>query len=111
MKTVTRYMHSAYVKKSSCPKLTAALEHDMHVFGDMTRHAFADRNTKRDAKDASGRSYHVQLKSRYGVNDYFAGSAYNEAKAIVSSQEELTKMYVDDVTASIAKSSESLKKL
>lgn len=95
MKTVTRYMHSAYVKKSSCPELTAALEHDMHVFGDMTRQAFADRNAKRDGKDAAGRSYHIQLKSRYGVNDYFANSAYNEAKAVVSSQEELAKMYAD----------------
>ena len=111
MKAVTRYMHSAYVKKTSCPELTEALEHDMHVFGDMTRHAFADRNTKRDGKDAAGRSYHVQLKSRYGVNDYFANSAYNEAKAVVSSQEELAKMYADDVTASIVKSSEDLKKL
>lgn len=111
MKTVTRYMHSAYVKKSSCPELTAALEHDMHVFGDMTRQAFADHNTRRDKKDAAGRSYHVQLKSRYGVNDYFANSAYNEAKAIVSSQEELSKMYADDVAASVAKSSDDLKKL
>lgn len=51
MSTVTRYMHSAYVKKSSCPELTAALEHDMHVFGNMTRQAFAARNTNRDGKD------------------------------------------------------------
>lgn len=95
MKTVTRYMHSAYVKKSSCPELTAVLEHDMRVFGDMTRQTFAARNTNRDVKDAAGRSYHVQLKGQYGVNDYFANSAYSGAKAIVSSQEELAKMYLN----------------
>ncbi|MGM9951917.1 MAG: IS200/IS605 family accessory protein TnpB-related protein [Intestinibaculum porci] len=111
MSTVTRYMHSAYVKKSSCPELTVALEHDMHVFGDMMRQAFAARNTNRDVKDALGRSYHVQLKSRYGVNDYFANSAYSEAKAVVSSQEELAKMYLDDVTSSISASADNLREL
>ena len=111
MSTVTRYMHSAYVKKTSCPELTGALEHDMHVFGDMTRQAFADRNTNRDGKDAAGRSYHVQLKNRYGVNDYFANSAYSNAKAAVSSQEELAKMYLDDVKSSALASSDKLKKL
>ena len=64
MSTVTRYMHSAYVKKLSCPELTAALEHDMHVFGNMTREAFAARNTNRDGKDATGRSYCIA--SLYG---------------------------------------------
>lgn len=111
MSTVTRYMHSAYVKKSSCPELTAALEHDMHVFGNMARQAFAARNTNRDVKDAAGRSYHVQLKSQYGVNDYFANSAYNNAKAVVSSQEELAKMYLDDVKSSASASFDKLRKL
>lgn len=71
------------------------LEHDMRVFGDMTRQTFAARNTNRDVKDVAGRSYHVQLKSQYGVNDYFANSAYSSAKATVSSQEELAKMYLN----------------
>ena len=111
MTAVTRYIHSAYVKKSLHPELTAALEHDMQIFGDMKLDAFVQYNTGRDKKDAAGNSLHVRLKNEYGVNDYFANSARQEAKAVISSQKELAQLYISDTKECISRLEKKLRKL
>ncbi|UNC91728.1 hypothetical protein [Candidatus Contubernalis alkaliaceticus] len=38
-------------------------------------------------------SIHLQIKNRYGLNDYFANSAVQAAKVVLSSQKELNGQY------------------
>lgn len=111
MESVKRCMHSAYVSKKSCPELTKALEHDMCVFGDMKRRAFAAYNTGHSRRDENGDSLHVRMKHEFGVSDYFANSAVQEAKAVFSSQKELAKMCIDDLENSIRRSEAKKEKL
>lgn len=37
---------------------------------------------------------HLRVKAQYNLNDYYANSAVQEGKALITSQEELTKIYI-----------------
>jgi hypothetical protein len=50
-------------------------------------------------KSDGGESYkkeslHIDVKKKYGLNDYFANSAVREAKALFSSRMELNDLYI-----------------
>ncbi|WP_156321313.1 hypothetical protein [Halolactibacillus sp. JCM 19043] len=50
----------------------------------------------RGLKEKSFVSIHQQLKQRYGLNDYYANSAVQEGRALLSAQKELKKVYMSN---------------
>ncbi len=46
-------------------------------------------------------SIHLQIKNKYGLNDYFANSAVQAAKVVISSQKELNSQYQKDLNHQI----------
>lgn len=51
---------------------------------------------KRGSKAKSKNSIHLQVKAKYDLNDYYTNSIVQEGKALLTSQQELTKMYISN---------------
>lgn len=52
-------------------------------------------------KQKAKKSLHLQVKSRFQLNDYYANSALQEARSVLSSQKELNTLYIENKTAQI----------
>lgn len=56
-------------------------------------------------------SEHIKVKELFQLNDYYANSVVQDAKAILRGQKELHKMYIDDVKNQIKTSKKKVKDL
>ena len=94
-----RYLHSTYIKKSSIdPAVNKKIEDDLILFNRMRVKGYAMKDRHADL----GISFHLWLKSEYGVNDYFATAVTGSIEMTRSSQEKLLAMYISDTEDDIA---------
>jgi IS605 OrfB family transposase len=69
-------------------------QHTLFVFNQAKHFRVQDEiREKRNIKGKSESSIHQRVKVKFGLNDYYANSVVQEGKALLSSQDELTKMY------------------
>lgn len=74
-----------------------AISHALLVFNRAKHFSFQTMVLeKRSGKSRKEESMQLTVKKRFVLNDYYANSAIQEAKAIFSSQNELQKMYIDN---------------
>lgn len=73
-----------------------AISHALLVFNRAKHFSFQTMVLEnRSGKSRKEESMQLTVKKRFVLNDYYANSAIQEAKAIFSSQNELQKMYID----------------
>ncbi|WP_077588733.1 hypothetical protein [Planococcus lenghuensis] len=56
-------------------------------------------------------SLHIRMKKQFGLNDYYTNSAIQNAKALISSQNELKNLYRDQAREKIRKLRKKLKQV
>ncbi|PGK52474.1 transposase [Priestia megaterium] len=66
---------------------------------------------KRSGSSRSDESLFLRVKKRFALNDYYANSAIQEAKAIMTSQDELTKLYSKNKEAQIKSTKKKIKQI
>lgn len=70
-------------------------QHTLRVFNQAKHFRVqAEIREKRKVKAKEQQSIHMLVKTKYGLNDYYTNSAVQEGKALLSSQQELTKLYI-----------------
>ena len=78
----------------------SALEQTLFTFNQAKQFAYSTQiKEKRSGKTLRTDSLHVTVKNEFNLNDYFANSAVQEAGALISSQEELKKLYMKEKEA------------
>ncbi|MFD3449388.1 IS200/IS605 family accessory protein TnpB-related protein [Microbacteriaceae bacterium 4G12] len=78
-------------------KYVEAIGHALLVFNRAKHFAFQTQVLeKRSGISKRSRSIHMAIKSRFPLNDYYANSAVQEANALISSQAELQKVYIEN---------------
>ena len=74
-----------------------ATSHALFVFNKAKHYCFQLQvKEKRSGQNFRSESMHKTVKSKYGLKDYYANSAVQEANALISSQSELKKLYVSN---------------
>ncbi|SFS37251.1 hypothetical protein [Halolactibacillus miurensis] len=74
-----------------------SMDHTLRVFNQAKHPRYqAGGRELRGLKEKSLVSIHQQLKQRYGLNDYYANSAVQEGRALLSAQKELKKVYMSN---------------
>jgi hypothetical protein len=69
--------------------------HTLRVFNQAKHFRYqAEVRELRGSRAKSSVSIHQQLKQRYGLNDYYANSAVQEGRALLSAEKELKKVYI-----------------
>ncbi|SFS99082.1 hypothetical protein [Halolactibacillus miurensis] len=72
-----------------------SMDHTLRVFNQAKHFRYqAEVRELRGVKAKNSVSIHQQLKQRYGLNDYYANSAVQEGRALLSAQRELKNMYM-----------------
>ena len=90
---------SRYIKKTDLrQENNERILQDLFAFNSMKRTSFLwqrqDRKFLKD--DGKELSHQLKLKDIYGCKDYFINSAIGNARALIKSGQELTKLYIDD---------------
>ena len=79
------------------PDFVMSMDHTLRVFNQAKHFRYqAEVRKLRGSKAKSSISIHQRLKQRYGLNDYYANSAVQEGRALLSAQKELKKVYIDN---------------
>jgi len=74
-----------------------SIEHALLLFGQAKQFAFSTQvKEKRSGHSRREESMFLTVKKKYQLNDYYTNSAVQEAKALFSSCEELTKLYINE---------------
>ena len=77
------------------PVFVMSMTHTLRVFNQAKHFRYqAEVRELRGSKAKSSVSIHQRLKQRYGLNDYYANSAVQEGRALLSAQKELKNMYM-----------------
>ena len=83
------YKHKIY------PDFVMSMDHTLRVFNQAKHFRYqAEVRELRGSKAKSSVSIHQRLKQRYGLNDYYANSAVQEGRALLSAQKELKKVNI-----------------
>ncbi len=89
----------------------SAIEDTLVIFNKAKHYAYKllldEHNYNLKYKD----SVHMQIKNRYNLNDYFSNSAVQEAKAILSSQKELSRLNQSNLKEQIKSRKKKIKDL
>ncbi len=92
MKTI--FSNRLYKHKIDLDFVTS-MDHTLRVFNQAKHFRYqAEARELRGVKAKSSVSIHQQLKQRYGLNDYYATSAVQQGRALLSAQKELKKVYM-----------------
>ena len=90
---------SRYIKKADLrPEENERILQDLFAFNSMKRTSFLWQRQGRKFLKEDGKelSHQLKLKDLYGCKDYFINSAIGNARALIKSGQELTKLYIDD---------------
>lgn len=91
------YFSIRIYKNTLNPKYVEAIGHALFVFNRAKHFAFQTQVLeKRSSTCRRSNSMQMTVKSRFGLNDYYANSAVQEANALFSSQTELKKLYIEN---------------
>lgn len=81
-------------KNSIDEKYVEAISHTLLLFNRSKHFSFQSQILEmRSGKSKREKSLHLTVKHRFGMNDYYANSVVQEANSLISSQEELRKLY------------------
>lgn len=75
----------------------------LRVFNQAKHYAYSTTVKEERSKQShrGNDSMHVHVKKKFSLNDYYANSAVQEAKALLTSQKELTAVYLQNKKAQI----------
>lgn len=105
------YFSNRIYKTTLSEKYVKSIEHALLVFNRAKHFSFQTQVLEKRSGD-SKRSSSMQLtvKSRFNLNDYYANSVVQEANALMSSQTELKKLYIDNKNEQIKAVKKKIKK-
>ncbi len=89
----------------------SAIEDTLVVFNKAKHYAYKLLLNEHNYNLKYKNSVHMQIKNRYNLNDYFTNSAVQEAKAVLSSQKELNKLYQTNLKEQISSRKKKIKNL
>lgn len=111
MRLKKAYFSKRIYKNSLSTEYVDALSHALLVFNRAKHAAYQTLVVeKRSGLSRSKESLFVRTKKRFGLDTYYANSAVQEAKAIMSSQTELEKLYIQNKEAQIKSVKKKIKK-
>jgi hypothetical protein len=109
--TIKAYFTNRVCKNALTKEYVKAIDHALLVFNRAKQFAFNTAiKEKRSGKSNRSKSMHLTVKSRFNLDDYYANSAVQEAKAIQSSLTELNKMYTSNKETQIESVKNKIKK-
>lgn len=93
--SIKTYFSNRIYKHRLSEEFVTMIEHALFLFNQAKHTAF---NTlvkeKRSGKSKRTRSLHLTVKEQFKLDDYYANSVVQEAKAVQSSLIELNKLYI-----------------
>lgn len=93
--TMKAYFSNRVYKNTLDETLVEDVQHTLLTFNQAKHFRFqAEIREKRNVKIKPETSIHLRVKAQYNLNDYYANSAVQEGKALITAQQELTKMYI-----------------
>lgn len=93
-------------------KDVALITLDKEIFNKMVRRAYNIQYNITFNKKSYAKSVHMTIKSEFNTsNDYYVNSAVQEAKALISSQTELKKLYIKNLDLEIKERKKKIKDL
>ncbi|MEH7457618.1 IS200/IS605 family accessory protein TnpB-related protein [Bacillus sp. JJ1127] len=91
------YFSNRIYKSGLHPKYVEAIGYTLFLWNRAKHFAFQTQVLeKRSGTSKRSQSVHMTIKSRFSLNDYYANSAVQEANALLSSQTELQKLYIEN---------------
>ena len=94
------------IYKSKLNEQTLSMMNDTHKLYNSKLHAvynlqILEKRALANGKKIKGTNYHKWLKETFNLDDYYANSILQESKALLSSQEELKKIYIEQTEKDI----------
>ncbi|UJL45442.1 IS200/IS605 family accessory protein TnpB-related protein [Virgibacillus sp. NKC19-16] len=95
--TIKTYFSNRIYKNTLNSSVVEDTQHTLFTFNQAKHFRVQEEvRQKRGSKVKSKQSVHLSVKAKYALNDYYTNSVVQEGKALLSSQEELTKMYISN---------------
>src|SRR5699024_9333654 len=92
--TIKAYFSNRIYKDDLNSNFVKDTQHTLFTFNQAKHFRLQEEvREKRGSKAKSKQSFHLRVKAKYGLNDYYANSAVQEGKALLTSQKELNQMY------------------
>ncbi|MCD8508874.1 MAG: IS200/IS605 family accessory protein TnpB-related protein, partial [Bacillus sp. (in: Bacteria)] len=93
--TTKAYFSNRIYKKHIPTNFVESTQHTLRIFN-QAKHFRVQEEIRelRGVKAKQETSFHQRIKHRYHLNDYYANSVVQAGKALLSSQQELRKMYL-----------------
>ncbi|MFD3448137.1 IS200/IS605 family accessory protein TnpB-related protein [Microbacteriaceae bacterium 4G12] len=105
------YFSNRIYKSGLHSKYVEAIGHPLFVWNRAKHFAFQTQVLeKRSGTSKRSHSMHMAVKLRFSLNDYYANSAVQEANALISSQAELQKLYIENKKEQIHTVKKKIKK-
>ncbi|GGM24260.1 hypothetical protein GCM10011351_07520 [Paraliobacillus quinghaiensis] len=108
--TMKAYFSNRVYKNVTTKAAVEDTQHTLFVFNQAKHYRVqSEVREKRGSKEKGKSSIHQQVKARFNLTDYYANSAVQEGKALLSAQQELTKMYISNKEAQISSVKKKIK--
>ncbi|MEQ2528548.1 IS200/IS605 family accessory protein TnpB-related protein [Bacillaceae bacterium CLA-AA-H227] len=104
------YFSNRIYKNTLPEKCTNSISHAHLLFSRAKQFSFQIQVLeKRSSELRRKKSLHLTVKERFQLNDHYAGSAVQEANALIKSQKELQKMYIENKEVQITSIKKKIK--
>ncbi|GGM23654.1 hypothetical protein GCM10011351_06800 [Paraliobacillus quinghaiensis] len=108
--TMKAYFSNRVYKDVNKKATVENTQHTLFVFNQAKHYRVqSEVREKRGSKEKGKSSIHQQVKARFNLTDYYANSAVQDGKALLSAQQELTKMYISNKEAQISSIKKKIK--
>jgi IS605 OrfB family transposase len=108
---IKTYFSNRIYKNTLAPDVVEIIQNSLVTFNNAKHYAYKLLLAQKRSGKSFEASIHMQVKTRYGINDYIANSAVQEANALISAQEELKKQYIKDANSQISSRNKKIKDL
>jgi hypothetical protein len=109
--SIKAYFSNRIYKKTLPDEYVEAISHALLVFNRAKHFAFnTSMKERRSGQSKRSQSLHLTMKEGFGLDDYYANSTVQEAKAKQKSLDELNKLYMSNKQAQIKSVKNKLKK-
>lgn len=95
--TMKAYFSNRVYKSTLNESIVEDVQHTLLIFNQAKHFRLQEEvREKRNIKTKPNVSIHLRVKAKYNLNDYYTNSAVQEGKSLISSQQELTKLYISN---------------
>lgn len=109
--SIKAYFSNRIYKNTLPDEYVEAINYALLVFNRAKHFAFnTSMKERRSGQSKRSKSLHLTVKERFGLDDYYANSAVQEAKAKQKSLDELNKLYMSNKQAQMKSVKNKLKK-